>query len=510
MSSVISPTPRKPSHGQPSLNDMPLTPPQSPPPGERTYEPEDLHIPDNYVQHTLATVPPLPPIQLKNILQEIEWISVLALTVTPTVAIWGAFTTPLLAKTAALSVFWYFVTGLGITAGYHRLWAHRCYNASKPLEYFLAFAGVGAVQGSIKWWARGHRAHHRYTDTELDPYNAHYGFFWSHVGWMILKPRRKPGVADVSDLSQNPVVRFQHRWYLEMLISSAFIVPTLIAGLGWGDYRGGFFYAGAARLVFVHHSTFCVNSLAHWLGETSFDDKHTPRDHMITALVTIGEGYHNFHHQFPMDYRNAIKWYQYDPTKWFIALCSFVGLASHLKVFPDNEVRKGQLTMELKKLRKEQDALGWPTDVTDMPVITWDAFQKESKERPLILVAGFIHDVSAFLDEHPGGRHLLTKNVGRDATTAFHGGVYDHSNAAHNLLAMMRVGVLSGGLETESEKAIPPSQKLRILRSAEIRGISLESAKVAVAHVGETVRSEEEVTQLASMVHGAGYPSTSS
>jgi stearoyl-CoA desaturase (delta-9 desaturase) len=120
-------------------------------------------------------------------------------------------------------------------------------------------------------------------------------------------------------------------------------------------------------------STFCVNSLAHWLGESPFDDKHTPRDHMITALVTIGEGYHNFHHQFPMDYRNAIKWYQYDPTKWFISAMKLLGLASHLKVFPDNEVRKGQLTMELKKLRRTQEKLAWPSDSNDLPVISWES-----------------------------------------------------------------------------------------------------------------------------------------
>lgn len=72
-----------------------------------------------------------------------------------------------------------------------------------------------------------------------------------------------------------------------------FALPTAVAGLGWGDWRGGFFYAAAARLLFVHHSTFCVNSLAHWLGDTPFDSKHTPRDHVFTALVTIGEGYHN-------------------------------------------------------------------------------------------------------------------------------------------------------------------------------------------------------------------------
>jgi stearoyl-CoA desaturase (Delta-9 desaturase) len=120
-------------------------------------------------------------------------------------------------------------------------------------------------------------------------------------------------------------------------------------------------------------STFCVNSLAHWLGETPFDDKHTPRDHVFTALVTIGEGYHNFHHQFPMDYRNAIKWYQYDPTKWFITVMFWIGLASHLKSFPDNEVRKGQLTMELKRLKQKADEMQWPASSNDLPIITWDS-----------------------------------------------------------------------------------------------------------------------------------------
>ncbi len=176
-----------------------------------------------------------------------------------------------------------------------------------------------------------------------------------------------------------------------------------------------------------------MNSLAHWLGEAPFDDKHTPRDHVITALCTIGEGYHNFHHQFPMDYRNAIKWYQYDPTKWFIWVCEKFGLASHLKVFPENEVRKGQLTMQLKRLREKQDGLNWAPDSNDLPVVNWESFQEQSLKRPLVVVAGFIHDVASFMDEHPGGRHLIVKMIGKDATTAFFGGVYDHSNAAHNV-----------------------------------------------------------------------------
>jgi len=302
---------------------------------------------------------------------------------------------------------------------------------------------------------------------------------------MIIKPRRKPGVADVTDLTRNPIIKWQHKHYILLMLTMAFVVPTIICGLGWGDWKGGYVYAGVIRLVFVHHSTFCVNSLAHWLGESPFDDKHTPRDHLVTALVTIGEGYHNFHHQFPMDYRNAIRWYQYDPTKWFIWVCQQVGLASHLKVFPDNEVKKGQLTMQLKKLRETQEHLVWPSDSNDLAVISWDSYKEQAEKRPLIVIAGFIHDVSDFLDEHPGGRHFLTKNVGKDATTAFFGGIYDHSNAAHNLLAMKRVGVLHGGMALGIEdKAIPPSQKLRIARYNEM-GSGYGSSAVEQSDGGE-------------------------
>ncbi|KAH9852508.1 delta 9-fatty acid desaturase protein [Lenzites betulinus] len=431
--------------------------------------PSDIDIPDNYVAYTLKTQKEQPPVGWHNWWKELNYLSCAVLTVTPSIAIWGFLNVPLKWQTAVFSVFYYFFTGLGITAGYHRLWAHRAYNASKPLEYFLAFAGAGAVEGSIKWWSRGHRVHHRYTDTALDPYNARDGFLWSHIGWMLIKPRRKLGVADVSDLSKNEVVRWQHRWYRSLLLLSGFILPTLVCYFAWNDMLGGFVFAGAARLCFVHHSTFCVNSLAHLLGEAPFDDKHTARDHMITAFCTIGEGYHNFHHQFPMDYRNAIKWYQYDPTKWFIWVCAKLGLASHLKTFPDNEVAKGQLTMQLKRLREKQEGLNWAPDSNDLPVIDWKSYQEQSLKRPLVVIAGFIHDVSTFMDEHPGGRHLIAKMIGKDATTAFFGGVYDHSNAAHNLLSMQRVGVLHGGMQQGlDDKRVPPSQRLRVARYNEL------------------------------------------
>ena len=194
--------------------------------------------------------------------------------------------------------------------------------------------------------------------------------------------------------------------------------------------------------------------MAHWLGSTPYDDDHTPRDHLLTAILTMGEGYHNFHHQFPIDYRNGILWYQYDPTKWFIALCGMFGFANHLRVFPSNEIAKGSLAMKLKDLKKVQDELEWPTPSEKLPVVTWDtcafklqlptftAFahiflvQDEAKIRPLILISGYIHDVSKFFDKHPGGAHILEDNIGKDATTAFFGGYYSHSNAAQNVSAL--------------------------------------------------------------------------
>ena len=121
---------------------------------------------------------------------------------------------------------------------------------------------------------------------------------------------------ELADLKEDPLIRWQHKWYLPLVVLMGLLVPTLLAGLCWGDYRGGFYLAGLARLVFVHHSTFCVNSLAHYAGSALYSDRNTARDSLITAFVTIGEGFHGFHHNFPNDARNGIRWYDYDPTKW--------------------------------------------------------------------------------------------------------------------------------------------------------------------------------------------------
>jgi len=381
---------------------------------------------------------------------EINWLHTILLTTTPLAGIYGLLTTQLTWETLLLSIIYYYLTAIGITAGYHRYWAHRSYQASLPLRVFLALAGSGAFEGSIRWWCRDHRAHHRYTDTDKDPYDAKKGLLWSHIGWMLFKkdPKNK-GHVDISDLLADPIVRAQHKYYFFLSMFMSLIFPTLIAGLFWNDFRGGYFYAGVIRLVIVHHATFCVNSLAHWLGEISYDDLQTPRDHFITALVTMGEGYHNFHHEFPNDYRNAVRWYQFDPTKWTIKFWEAIGLAYELKRFPENEVRKGRVTMLEKQVDEEKSKLDWGKDASELPEYTLEEFKEKTSNEGKIwtIISGYVHDISTFMKDHPGGLALIKSAKGRDATADFNGAVHMHRHAARNLLATMRVGVIKGSCE---------------------------------------------------------------
>ena len=271
---------------------------------------------------------------------------------------------------------------------------------------------------------------------------------------------KRIGRTDISDLNEDPVVVWQHRNYLKVVLFMGLIFPTLACGLGWGDWFGGFIYGGILRIFFVQQATFCVNSLAHWLGDQPFDDRNSPRDHILTAFVTLGEGYHNFHHEFPSDYRNAIEWHQYDPTKWTIWTCKQLGLAYDLKQFKQNEIEKGRVQQMQKKLDLKRAKLDWGVPLDSLPVMEWDDFQDQAKNgRGLIAVAGVVHDVTDFIKAHPGGKAMITSGIGKDATAMFNGGVYMHSNAAHNLLSTMRVGVIRGGCEVEIWKRAQKENK---------------------------------------------------
>ncbi|CCG80550.1 Acyl-coA desaturase [Taphrina deformans PYCC 5710] len=364
-------------------------------------------------------------------------IGALPLLTLPVLSAYGLYTTGVHSRTMQLTFAAYMISTLSITAGYHRLFSHKAYSSSSILKALLLCAGAGTGEGSCKWWVRGHRAHHRYSDTDHDPYGVHEGFFHAHFGWMIFTPRFKPGHVDMSDIAKDKLVLWQHKHYITLFFIFGFIIPLCIAGFGWGDWRGGFYYACCLRMTLAHHATFCVNSVAHYFGEASYDDSRSPRDHILTAIITNGEGYHNFHHEFPNDYRNTVQWYQYDPTKVLIWFCSVIGLASDLNRTGDQVIQKSAVQMEQKVLDRKKAQLSWPQ--ADLPEMGEREFKFLAKTRKLVICNGYVHDLETFAAEHPGGVGFINANLSKDVTEKFNGSVYKHSNSANNILQMLRI-----------------------------------------------------------------------
>ena len=276
----------------------------------------------------------------------INWINLRGLIFLHTVsaaAIWYLATGRAHWATITLALVWYWLTGLSITGGYHRAFSHRAYEVAAPLRWFFLIFGAGALQTSVLQWSVDHRNHHQFSDTEDDPYSVREGFWWAHIGW-ILRNRHgyeEPSLSNVQDLVAMPGVKFQHKHYDLLGVIVAFVIPTALATL-WGDPWGGVLVAGGLRTLTLLHATWCVNSVAHWFGERPYSKVLSARNSFITALITGGEGYHNYHHRFPSDYRNAIRWYQYDPTKWFIWTMKHLGCAYDLKRASSERIRAAQ------------------------------------------------------------------------------------------------------------------------------------------------------------------------
>jgi stearoyl-CoA desaturase (Delta-9 desaturase) len=290
----------------------------------------------------------------------LHWPNVLFLTLSPLAAIAGAIyyiprfgihTTEIVLFTL-MSI----ATGLSITAGYHRHFAHVAYKANPFVRLFYLIFGACAMQNSALNWASDHRMHHRYTDTNADPYNAGQGFWWSHIGWIFYQSREQKQLTNVGDLLRDPLVRWQHRYDVAIAIVVGFILPLLI-GASIGRVFGMVLWVGLIRVVFVHHMTFFINSLAHMWGDQPYSRKDTSRDSWWLALLTYGEGYHNFHHMFPSDYRNGIYWYQWDPTKWVIWGLSRFGMTNKLHRVSPHLILRARLEVEALEAEKHLQAL---------------------------------------------------------------------------------------------------------------------------------------------------------
>lgn len=244
------------------------------------------------------------------------------------------------ASASEWALFWtYFVlTNLAITVGYHRHFAHTTFKANPVLRFFLLFFGAATFEQSALKWASQHRQHHQFTDTDRDPYNINRGFWYAHMNWILLFKHRV-NYANVPDLQKSKLVMNQHHLYSVWSVGAGIIVPLAIGALT-GHLLGSFIMAVCLRLVLVIHSAFFINSYAHMFGTRNYDGTISARDNWLGAIITNGEGYHNFHHRFPNDYRNGIRWHDWDPSKWAIYLFSKLGWAWDLKKTPQSLIKE--------------------------------------------------------------------------------------------------------------------------------------------------------------------------
>jgi stearoyl-CoA desaturase (delta-9 desaturase) len=238
----------------------------------------------------------------------------------------------------------YLVVGLSVTAGYHRFFAHKGYESHPIVQAFFLFFGAMALQNSVLKWASDHRTHHKYVDKDWDPYSIKRGGLSAHIFWLFYKDPPGRTFENAPDLQKNRLVMWQHRCSSWIGILFGLGLPTLV-GAAFGSPLAGLLWGGFLRIVVIHHTTFFVNSIAHLYGSRPYTDENSARDNWMLAFVTNGEGFHNFHHRFPTDYRNGIRWFDWDPTKWLIRTFAAIGLARDLRATPRPIIEKARLKM---------------------------------------------------------------------------------------------------------------------------------------------------------------------
>ena len=240
----------------------------------------------------------------------------------------------------ALLFFGWILSGLGITVGYHRYFSHKSFKANQFFEWIFMIFGTMAIQKSILQWCSNHRQHHKKLDTDKDPYSIKKGFFHAHVGWIL--ENKSFAIKGVSDLKKKKAVAFQAKYYWSLTILISFIIPLLI-GFSYGRPIGALLWGVILRITLVHHFTWFINSLCHYVGTKQYNFNISARDSWYMALFTFGEGYHNFHHTFEWDYRNGIRWYDFDPSKWVVKFLSYFKITYDLKIVSDTNIFKAKL-----------------------------------------------------------------------------------------------------------------------------------------------------------------------
>ena len=328
-----------------------------------------------------------------------NWTMVFFLTIIPLLGLVGtilySYFNGVIWQEPFMMIMGWWLAGMGITFGYHRLFAHRSFKVHPIIQFIAMLCGSAALQNTILKWSSDHRIHHNKLDTDEDPYSITRGFFHAHIGWIFqAEPTQIKGVHD---LEKNPIVMFQHKYYWPIAIGLSFLLPTAI-GAYFGRPLGGLLWGGFLRVTLVHHFTFFINSLCHFAGKRPFEPESTARDSWWVAFFTFGEGFHNFHHKFQWDYRNGIRWYDFDPGKWMIKFLSWFGLTTDLRQVEEYIILKARFQGLKESLQSQYHELPEKfadlynekiQDAQEKSKKIYDSWQALEKEFSMLKLEGF-------------------------------------------------------------------------------------------------------------------------
>jgi len=249
----------------------------------------------------------------------------------------GAFWTGVSPAALTVALILYLVRGFGVTAGYHRLLAHRSFHAARPVQFLLALAGSLATQGGPLWWVAHHRSHHRYTETDRDIHSPRTQGFWrSHMGWMLAAESFRENGANARDLYRVPELKFLQQHYVWIVLGQGAAIYALGEGLAvLGVNTSGLqmlVWAWFIATVALWHATFMVNSVCHLWGSRPFDAEDASTNNWLVALLALGEGWHNNHHKFAYSARHGLEWWQFDLTWVLLRAMEKLGLVSELRL----------------------------------------------------------------------------------------------------------------------------------------------------------------------------------
>lgn len=365
--------------------------------------------------------------------------------------LYGYLQPPVVKDTIIFSICSTLTTIVCVNIVYHRYLSHQAFAIDQSSFLFCGLLLITCSSGltSGKKWSSLHKIHHRFCDdTDLDPQTIRRGWFYAHLGHLILKPSAKlQTMIDSQSHDYSLLVDFQDKWLTSLYILTGLVLPALVCGRLWHDYYGGLIFAGLLKTMVCQHANLIVSSLGHLVGYRNFNDEVSSRDNLLVNLISLGEGNLNFHHEFPVDYRNSPSFFSFDPPKWCLNIFYNLGLINNLKVSSNESINISLVQQQQKLLDNKRSKLNWGIPIDKLPIFTLNQFKRMSQsthDRYLVIVSGIIHDVTPFASSHPGGLSIIQASHGKDATMAFEGGVYQHSNAARNLLANMRIGLLAG------------------------------------------------------------------